>query len=303
MSVSAGIVSWEAAARTSVLCGGQNELPWELWQRIPPAQMTGLVAGLWAGSSPHAFARHRTLPNGELMLMFHLGPAQRLIELDGRPCRTSLGYGFLSGLQERPATFETLEPHTRVAAARLLPVGSWLLLEGLPQAELTGCVIDVEEAFGRRSGVRALLGRMGDAPDLGGSLDWLEAWLLERLKRARPAHPVTRAVGSMLREVRGSLWVEALATVAGVSPRYLRDLFQREVGVSPKRLARILRFREVLERLATKPAVDLTHLALECGYYDQSHLYRDFRELASLTPPEYLAALGDGLDGPLVVSG
>jgi transcriptional regulator GlxA family with amidase domain len=94
-----------------------------------------------------------------------------------------------------------------------------------------------------------------------------------------------------------------VADATAVSTRRLRELFVREVGVSPKRLARILRFRAALERLAAAPAVDLTQLALECGYYDQAHLDRDFRELASMTPSEYRVARGAGLDGPDVLPG
>jgi AraC-like DNA-binding protein len=263
--------------------------------------MRGLVAGLWAGVSARPVARHRTLPNGELSLMFHLGPAQRLLELGGRPCQSLLGKSFLSGLQERPATYETFEAHTRIAAVRLLPPGGWRLLGGLPQIELTGCVLDAEAVLGGASGVAALRERMGDASDLGGALDWLEAWLGERLTRSRPAHPATQAAGSLLQGARGQLRVEGLADAAAVSPRRLRELFLREVGVPPKRLARILRFREALERLATAPAVDLSRLALDCGYYDQAHLYREFRALATMTPVDYLAALGAGLDGPDVL--
>ena len=289
-------------ARTLVLRSAPGDAqPWELWERPPPASLRGLVAGLWAGSSARAVARHRTMPNGELTLMFHLGPTQRLLELDGRPCRTVLGGSFLSGLQERPSTFETFEAHTRIAAAHLLPLGGWRLLSGLPQAELAGRVIDGEAVLGGGSGVAALRERMGNASDLGGALDWLEAWLAERFTRSRPAHPATLAVGSRLRDARGQLRVDALARAEAVSPRRLHELFVREVGVPPKRLARILRFRAALERLATAPAVDFTRLALDCGYYDQAHLYRDFRALATMTPVDYLTARGAGLDGPDVL--
>lgn len=288
--------------RTRVLRSAPGDTePWELWERPPAASMRGLVAGLWAGSSARPDARHRTLPNGELVLMFHLGPTQRLRELDGRPCRSLLGGSFLSGLQERPSTFETFEGHTRVAAVRLLPAGGWRLLGGLPQTDLTGCVLDGEAVLGGRSGVAALRERMGNAAHLGGALDWLESWLAERFARSRSVHPATQAAGSLLHDARGRLRVDDLAEAAKVSPRHLRELFVREVGVSPKRLARILRFREALERLATAPAVDLTRLALDCGYYDQAHLYRDFRALATMTPVDYLTARGEGLDGPDVL--
>lgn len=291
------------ALRTRVLRSGPDEPPWELWRRTPPEPLAGLVAGLWAGSSPAAATRHRTLPNGELLLMFHLGPAQRLLERDGRPCRTPLGPGFLAGLQERPATFETLAANTRVVAARLLPLGAWRLLAGLPQTELAGCVVDVEAALGGRAGVVELHERMLDAPDFGAALDRLEGWLLERLARAPAPHPATQAADALLRGADGRIAVEALSDAADVSSRRLRRLFLQGVGVAPKRLARILRFRAALERLSAAPAVDLPRLALDCGYYDQAHLYRDFRDLATMTPGAYRAARGTGLDGPDVLPG
>jgi AraC-like DNA-binding protein len=291
-----------SGARTRVLRSAAGDAqPWELWERTPLPSLRGLVAGLWAGSSVRPVARHRTLPNGELSLMFHLGPTQRMLELGGRPCQRVLGGSFLSGLQDRPCTFETFEAHTRVAAARLLPPAGWRLLGGLPQAELTGCVLDGEAVLGGSSGVAALRERMGNASDLGGALDWLEAWLAERFTRSRPAHPAAHAARSLLHGARGQLRVDALADAAAVSPRRLRELFLREVGVPPKRLARILRFREAVERLAAAPAVDLARLALDCGYYDQAHLYRDFRALATMTPIDYLTAHGAGLDGPDVL--
>jgi AraC-like DNA-binding protein len=292
----------DSRARTRVQRNSpDDDEPWELWERRPLVSMRGAVSGLWAGSSTRPTARHRTLPNGELTLMFHLGPTQRLLELDGRFCRSRLGDSFLSGLQERPVTFETFEAHTRVAAVRLLPLGGWRLLGGLPQSELTGRVLDGEAVLGRGSGLAALRERMGNARDLGGALDWLEAWLAERFANSRPAHPATHAAGSRLRDAHGQLRIDWLAGAAAVSPRHLRELFLREVGVAPKRLARILRFREALERLALAPAVDLTRLALDCGYYDQAHLHRDFRALSTMTPVDYLTARGAGKDGPDVL--
>jgi AraC-like DNA-binding protein len=265
--------------------------------------LAAFVAGLWAGISPGAFSRHRTLPNGELTLMFHLGPAQRLTEVDGRSCNSVLGGGFVAGLQERPATYETVATQTCVAAARLLPLGGWLLLGRIPQADLVGRVVEIEDLLGGRSGVGALRQRMGEARDLGEALDRLERWLLDRFAAARSPHPVVLAAGTLLRGARGSLRVERLADDTGLSARRLRELFLREMGVPPKRMARILRFRAALERLATAPGVDLTRLALDCGYYDEAHLYRDFRDLATMTPLDYLAALHHGLDGPDVLTG
>jgi AraC-like DNA-binding protein len=290
--------------RTRLLRGPAEGPSWELWERTPPAAFAGLVAGFFAGASELGVSRHRLLPNGELLFMFDLGPGQRLTELGGRACRTSLGGAFLAGLRQRPATFETCEARATVVAARLLPLGAQALLGGLPQAELAERVLDAGDVLGRGAEIDTLRCRMAEAPSLGLALEALERWLLERFTKTRhPAHRATRAVAARLQDTHGRLRVEDLAGTAEVSPRRLRELFQREVGVPPKRLARILRFRHALEHLATAPAVDLTRLALDCGYYDLAHLYRDFRALAGMTPLDYLALRGEGLDGPDVIGG
>lgn len=303
MALSTAPVGLGAAARTRVLRSGPGELPWEMWQRTPPAPLAGLVLELWAGVSPRPLTRHRTMPNGELMLMLHLGSGQRLVEREGAVCDEVLSGSFVAGLRERPATFESLEAFARVAAVRLRPLGGWVLLGRLPQAELAGGVIDGEAVLGSSAGLRALRERMAEAQDLGAALDLLEAWLLDRFDGAACPHPATRAAAALLERSAGALRVEEVAREVGVSRRRLRELFLREVGVPAKRLARILRFRRALEQLATAPALDLARLALECGYADQSHLYRDFRDLATMTPLAYRAALGEGLDGPDVLSG
>lgn len=86
MAASLGIPMAGAARRTRVLRSAPDQMPWELWQREPPPELGDFVAGLWAGVSAHAFACHRTLPNGELVLMLHLGPGQQLVERNGAPC-------------------------------------------------------------------------------------------------------------------------------------------------------------------------------------------------------------------------
>lgn len=76
--------------------------------------------------------------------------------------------------------------------------------------------------------------------------------------------------------------VEGAADVMGCSPRQLRRRCLDETGLSPKRLARILRFRRA-QRLAHSPS-SWADIAVRCGYFDQAHLIRDFREFAGGPP-------------------
>jgi AraC-like DNA-binding protein len=275
--------------RTLVLRERTGPVSWELWLRKPPPALSGLVAGLWAGDADSDFARHRLLPSGELWVMFNLGPPQRVIEVGGTGCGQLVRAAFVCGLQESPLSVESVLRHPRAVTIRLLPLGAWALFGGLPLAELSNKVVDLESVLGSAAGVEALRQHLMEAPDLGAALGILEDWLLRRLCTGPSAHPVTRAALQRLIRAGGNVRVEALARELNVSARYLNGLFHREIGLSAKSMVRIVRLERALDRLDVAGDHDLSALAFDCGYYDQSHLNRDFRDLVGLTPSEYRA--------------
>ena len=81
----------------------------------------------------------------------------------------------------------------------------------------------------------------------------------------------------------GSVSVDQLANDAGISSRQLERRFLREVGLGPKLLGRIIRFQQVFRAVEQCDAAWAT-VAIECGYYDQAHLIRDFHQFARQTP-------------------
>lgn len=65
--------------------------------------------------------------------------------------------------------------------------------------------------------------------------------------------------------------------------------------MSPKATARVIRFHAAVRRLSAGGG-RWADIALDCGYYDQPHLNRDFREFAGITPAQLQARLaGDRL--------
>ena len=57
----------------------------------------------------------------------------------------------------------------------------------------------------------------------------------------------------------------------------------------PKLAARVIRFQRSRELLASPGRPGLADIALACGYYDQAHLTRDWRELAGCSPTVWMA--------------
>lgn len=91
-------------------------------------------------------------------------------------------------------------------------------------------------------------------------------------------------------EKRGQLALADFADAAGLSDRQLRRCCAKHSGLPPKQLARILRFRHA-SRLLGQGVPDLAGLAIDCGYYDQAHMIRDFRELAGTSPARFMRQL------------
>ncbi len=89
----------------------------------------------------------------------------------------------------------------------------------------------------------------------------------------------------------GNVSIEQLAEEFLYSRRYIEKVFQTTLGISPNQLCRIVRFQNFLYDLSRKPQYKLTELALENGYYDQSHLIRDFKYFTSTTPKKYASII------------
>jgi len=161
-------------------------------------------------------------------------------------------------------------------------VGGLAAFTGLPMHELSDRTVEVRQVFRRR--VRELEGRLYDAtPDVRAQGRLLDAFFCESLA----ASPSYRLFGRLLRGLRDPPDGGALQRVAGrfgCSQRELERLFGRYLGFPPKLFLRVSRFQRALGTLVGRPSGDLSDIALDCGYYDQSHLNRDFRAFAGGSP-------------------
>ena len=84
-------------------------------------------------------------------------------------------------------------------------------------------------------------------------------------------------------ESRGTLGIDELIGRCGVHYRTLEKAFRERVGVPPKTLAKVLRFKHAFNSLSDKAAAGRLG-ALECGYYDQAHFCKEFRFFTGRSP-------------------
>jgi AraC-like DNA-binding protein len=122
----------------------------------------------------------------------------------------------------------------------------------------------------------------------------LLAWLLKHGPSPSAGDDVVRELVHVIRSDGANRdparSTQAIADGHGVSLRTVQRRFLTQVGVSPKLFSRIVRFHRVC--LAWRHAPDtLARVAADCGYYDESHLVRDFRDFVGEPPATFLNSL------------
>lgn len=85
----------------------------------------------------------------------------------------------------------------------------------------------------------------------------------------------------------GNLAIDQLADDVGFSRQHLTRRIREELGLSPKRLAQVIRFDRARRMIAPdQTTLGLARIAADCGYADHAHMSRAFREFAGCGPTE-----------------
>jgi AraC-like DNA-binding protein len=158
-----------------------------------------------------------------------------------------------------------------------------------PMGELTNHVVEVDLIFG--SDVWELEARLqGALGQPAEQIRLLENFLFRRLQ-PRSEMAISDAIAGQIRSSNGQIDMHGLSKTFGYSQRHIRRLYQSQLGLSPKFHARIARFQQALHTLLNDSGFDLPGIAAACGYYDQSHLNKEFAAFAGQSPGQYRVEL------------
>jgi len=238
--------------------------------------------------------RRRELPSGDVHFIVSFGPPWDLPDPLAPDLRSERHGSFVAGLDDRHA-FSEHAGFAHGVEVQFTPLGARAFF-GLPMRELTHEVVALDALEGR-AGDR-LVERLALAPTWAERFALLDAAIVRRVADAPlPPREVAWAWGRLV-QTGGAVAVGDLATDLGWSRKRLIGRFREHVGVAPKLYGRLLRFQAAVETLrSATDDLGFAELALTCGYYDQSHLYRDFRAFAGSTPTEFVAGRLPGQSG------
>ena len=236
------------------------------WKPGPP--LSEFIDLLWSVEGPvPRFGRERVLPTGTMQFVFVLKPS-------GRPAGTSVG---------PRSEFVGLDPSTSLTAVgvHFKPGGGSPFLR-VPAGEIRNLAVPLTDVW--NASATDLIEHLFDSASER-SLQTLESALL-----SAPLGRFGRnlAVRHAVRQFESGRPVHEVVREIGMSQRRFSELFQDEVGLSPKVFSRVRRFSEVLRSLDKLKDPDFAQIALACGYFDQAHFNHDFHAFSGMTPSAYL---------------
>lgn len=257
---------------------------WEVVLALPRGPLGDLVEAVWASRGEGVFTQEEILPRTPTEVLFALGETHWLRDRADPSRDRAYTRAFVSGLQRGPLAVES-PPDAEMAGVRLRPAGAAAFLRDTPAA-IAGAVIDLDLLLGR--GVESLRDRLASTPDLDRRALLLAAAVERHLAGGRPLPAPVRFALDQLVSTRGAAPIRELVRASGWSHRHFTESFRAGIGLPPKAFARIARFEAAFVRLQSAARPRWAELALDCGYFDQAHMIRDFRELAGATPTEVL---------------
>ena len=260
----------------------------------PGRPLSDFVENFWLCDgyvSPHL--RERIFPSGTFELVFNLRDGDLRIYTATHPDRCTHFPGAVVSGPYCDYFSTDRAADASVMAVDFKPGGAFPFL-GLRANELLDTHAGLQDIWGR-AGLE-IRERLSAERTPARRFRILEGALLPRLAPRPELHPAVLSALEYFRRNPARPVVGIVAREVGLSNRRFIDVFNFQVGVKPKLFLRIQRFQRVLQKVHRMPVVDWGQLALEQGYFDQSHLIRDFVAFSGLSPADYLRRLHDLLN-------
>lgn len=241
----------------------------------------------------HSHTVDRFLPNGdtELLIDFHDTP-QFVYDNNTLKEIQACHHVWASGVRTEPITI----PSGNGAAMMVVSFKKGMAYPffPFPMNEISDSVVDAELVWGGEFSL--LRERLLETKDVKLRFEIVEQFLLRKFRSRLNANACVAFAVSEMRERPDAWSISEMNRKIGYSQKHFAAIFAKHVGVTPKAYLKIMRFQKAVGEIESNPKIDWTKLALDCGFYDQSHFINDFRLFSGFTPEEYLSKKSEYLN-------
>ncbi|MEO8663399.1 MAG: helix-turn-helix domain-containing protein [Bryobacteraceae bacterium] len=251
-------------------------------ERTPAAPLRDCIRLLWYTRAPDVLhQRERILPSGSVQIIVNLARDFIWDCPEGRP-ECALAPSLVVGARSQYEIVDTSDMADLIGI--VFHPGGFAPFASEAADIFSNRSVGLEDLWGTRS--RTLRDLLREAPTPQVKLDALESFLLHSNLFRLTRHKV---VSHALHRFAQFATVRDVAADTGWSQRRFSQIFREQVGLSPKVWCRIQRFQRAVRQLHAGADVAWAELALDCGYYDQSHFANEFRAFSGIDATTYSA--------------
>lgn len=249
----------------------------------PQKNLSTFIKCYWTLESPMQKENEKQtiVPDGCMEMIFHYGDLyKQYIESGSSIIQPRC---FVIGQLTQPLEIEATG-RTGIFAVRFHPQG-FLPFAVMPIKEMENRAISLENLFGENG--KEIEQEILNANSTLSRINLIGQFLLKELTDPETIDFIVRSTVETILTANGQLSVADLSEQVSISRRQLERKFTSAIGLSPKQLSKTVRLQTSLKMLLSNKHTNLTDVAYEGEYYDQSHFIKDFKEFTGLTPKEF----------------
>ena len=225
------------------------------------------------------------LPDGCIDLLINTGPTFKRIDNLSSKDFLIKDYALIGQRKNAVEISQTVD--TTFFAIRFTPFGMKSLFP-FDSSELTGTMIDLDRSI--KNVVDPIRSVLEKKITFQEKLIEIEEVLESKITNTIPSNFLVEKATSEILNGHGNFNVSEFCSKEGIHKSTLEKNFLSYVGLSPKEFAAIIRFNRAHSLLQKEGKIKLTHLALDCGYYDQSHMIKEFKRFSNSSPSKLIKA-------------
>ena len=249
----------------------------------PGINLATLVSCYWMleSSKEKTPKRNTIVPDGTMKMIFHYGDLYKHYFENGNSI--TLPRCFVIGQLTKPYVVGPTGK-TGIFIVRF-QINGFSPFTTIPIKEMENTAFSLEKLFwkdGQEIGYKIL-----DANTASERINIIEKFLFDRLIELKTVDGILKSTIETILTANGGLSIDKITRENNINRRQLERKFSSTIGLSPKKLSKIIRLQSTLKSLLTKKNISLTTLAYKNKYYDQVHFIKDFKEFTGLTPKEF----------------
>lgn len=141
------------------------------------------------------------------------------------------------------------------------------------------------------SGLKNIESKILEAPSVQRKIEFMEAFMIDKLRNSYKSsdQELLQQITSYILMYKGNVRLDTLIQHFNTNYKKIERLFHQYVGMSPKSYLRIIRVNACIDLSQFNSSCNLTAIAIDNGFFDQSHLTKEFKRITSLTPKQFFS--------------